>query len=587
VVALLMSLLPLALSWLPRSLAYHSNGKWPIHQGPVAQLSDLHGHGTIYLVQLTPHSAAYSVANLALWLHTRYGLDVRTLPPEPLPKSAWNPWRRQYVAELLFTEIKREHPALAANPDAVLIGVTDADLYPVSQHGSSTFTQRDGDRSAVLSSATLQDSRRWWETPAQRRASDQHLQARMRRVLLKDVALLYWHLPVNNDPSSLLHQPQDPDLPTADIYASDLDPAQSYWGQFEGEPCLFFQYSAKTGLHILPGRLIRTCSEIPTPQKDSSTELFQVNLRFGNMVDRRTDLWVPGSMPITFERALSPGWRGDNPFGATGSDSYDAFLESRDNVYITAMADDGRELQLVRDPIWLSYLSLVKYVDTEYSGSYYAMRWQTLPYPHYDLRRYDGHVESYLPCDSTQSCSLNSVREADGRALTFQRDRGRHLLEVTSSDGSWVKLQYGPRFRIEQVSDNHGQTVSYGYNERNQLISVTYPSGETLLFSYDEANQLKTFSASPDGKTAPQLLLKSDYQNGFLKQQVLADRTRYIYTYGPVDDRRTRTVTVATSNGKTYTMRRWGKVSGVWETATETARVPAVANQDRHAAPAF
>ncbi len=218
----------------PQRVAHGQRVHWPTHNGPIADISDLHGSGTIYLVQLTPHKVPYSVDDLALWLHTRYGLDARILPPEPLPSSAWNSRRRQYVAELLFAEIKKEHPELAANPDAWLIGVTDADMYSVASQGSSTFTQRDGERAAVISSASLEDQSRWWRRPLQSKVAIEDLQARLRRVLLKDVAMLYWQLPVNNDPSSLLHQPEDPDLPTEDIYASDLDPARSSWGQFEG-----------------------------------------------------------------------------------------------------------------------------------------------------------------------------------------------------------------------------------------------------------------------------------------------------------------------------------------------------------------
>jgi hypothetical protein len=115
----------------------------------------------------------------------------------------------------------------------------------------------------------------------------------MRRVLLKDLAMLYWHLPVNNDSSSLLHQPEDPDLPTEDIYESDLNPAQTRWGQFEGEPCLYFRYSAKTGLQMLPGQPIRTCSNIPGAHEGESAELFEVDLRLGTMVDRRNQACFP------------------------------------------------------------------------------------------------------------------------------------------------------------------------------------------------------------------------------------------------------------------------------------------------------
>ncbi len=306
------------------------------------------------------------------------------------------------------------------------------------------------------------------------------------------------------------------------------------------------------------------------PQNDDTTELFEVDLRLGIMFDRRTDVRLPGAMPIRFERALRPGWKGDNPFGATGSDSYDSYLASRDNIYISVV-DNGATVQLVRDPIWLSWLPLTRYVDTQFSGDYYAMRWRTNPYPHYDLRRYDGEVESYLPCyTSAQFCYLNGVTQADGRALQFQRDRERHLLQVTSSDGSWLKLQYGPRFQIQKADDSRGRTVRYGYNERNQLTSVTYSSGETLSFTYDDGNELTTFSASPDGKTAPKVLLRSEYENGLLKRQILANGSTYVYSYAPVDDRQTRAAVVETPDGKAYAMRRFGDVSGVWETDADS-----------------
>jgi hypothetical protein len=64
--------------------------QWLKHDGPIARVDELHGHGTIYLVQLTPHKETYSVDDLAHWLRTRYGLDARTLPPEAVSKFAWN-----------------------------------------------------------------------------------------------------------------------------------------------------------------------------------------------------------------------------------------------------------------------------------------------------------------------------------------------------------------------------------------------------------------------------------------------------------------------------------------------------------------
>jgi hypothetical protein len=44
-----------------------------------------------------------------------------------LDQSTWDIWRRQFVAELLYDQLKREHPDLAADPNAYLIGFIDAD----------------------------------------------------------------------------------------------------------------------------------------------------------------------------------------------------------------------------------------------------------------------------------------------------------------------------------------------------------------------------------------------------------------------------------------------------------------------------
>src|SRR5437868_5731884 len=130
------------------------------HNGPIAEVNELTGKGRIYLVQMGPHPAAYGLEDLAEWLHFKYGLQVQVLPPMQLDKSAWDSRRKQYVAELLFEQIKREHSELAADPNAHLFGFTDASMCSVSNSWASTFTQRDFQRVAVISSHGMEDY--WW-----------------------------------------------------------------------------------------------------------------------------------------------------------------------------------------------------------------------------------------------------------------------------------------------------------------------------------------------------------------------------------------------------------------------------------------
>lgn len=119
----------------------------PHHQGPVALPGELTGDGRIYLVYMVEAGAqpAHYIAldDFAYWLRTKYSLNAQVLPPMWLTPTAYDAERKQYVAELLFDQIKREHPELAADPNAYLFGFTDANMYSAVEKWSGTFTQRD------------------------------------------------------------------------------------------------------------------------------------------------------------------------------------------------------------------------------------------------------------------------------------------------------------------------------------------------------------------------------------------------------------------------------------------------------------
>jgi hypothetical protein len=175
----------------------------------------------------------------------------------------------------------------------------------------------------------------------------------LRRLLLKSVAMLYWQLPLNNDPTSIVRHRLNPDLPVEDIYESDLEPTHYPWGQYEGEPCIFFSYSAKEGMKRLPGRLIRTCSEDKDVQLDESTELFEVDLGLGLLTDNHKDFIVPDTIPLEFTRVTRDGWKGPMGFGISGSHSYDKYLAAENMRRISVIHPDGGTEDLDRVPAWL------------------------------------------------------------------------------------------------------------------------------------------------------------------------------------------------------------------------------------------
>lgn len=113
------------------------------HTGPVARLDELKGSGRIYLEQTGEHNDSYSVGEFAKWLHAKYALDVRVLEPTGIDNSAWDPNRKQFVAEEMYDQLKRAHLDLSADPNSYLIAFTDTDLYSVRHLWQSTFTERD------------------------------------------------------------------------------------------------------------------------------------------------------------------------------------------------------------------------------------------------------------------------------------------------------------------------------------------------------------------------------------------------------------------------------------------------------------
>ena len=380
----------------------------------------------------------------------------------------------------------------------------------------------------------------------------------MRRILLKDVAMLYWRLPLNNDPTSVIFNHLDPGILAEDIYESDLDPARTPSGEYQGNSGIFLVYSAKDGIKPMPGVLVQDCQECSGKKtdllyQDESLEVFEVYLSSGLLIDRHTDFNLPDTVPIQFQRATRDGWSGSNPFGISGTDNYDEFLQSADNLNISVVHADSTQEGLVRVPAWLPILKLVKFVDTDYSGKYYEMRWQSSPFEHYDLKRYDGEVKTYLPCNSPKEMSyLTGIRNAQGQTLKFERDAARRLIHLTSANGSWLRLSYGPNNHITEIDDSRGRTVRYGYDGGNRLTTVTYPSGEVFHYEYDGTQHLLTFSVAPDAKSAPRLMLRNEYTNGRITKQILGNGDSYTYNYTLAEDGSISAVGVQTPDGRVF-----------------------------------
>jgi Flp pilus assembly protein TadD/predicted Zn-dependent protease len=157
------------------------------------------GKEKLYFVPLSNYSAA-SLTKLANSLKQKTGIEVIVTQPVPFSLSTVDKRRQQVVAEEAINLMKVRYPNLVSDPNAILIGLTDEDLFIRSQDDQYAFCYRMQGRFAVVSAARMNPVNLGGS------ANDLLTEARLRKMLLKNIGLLYYRLPINHDPKSVLYE---------------------------------------------------------------------------------------------------------------------------------------------------------------------------------------------------------------------------------------------------------------------------------------------------------------------------------------------------------------------------------------------
>lgn len=141
-----------------------------------------------------------SLKRLVTFYNRKFGLAIKTLPGLPLEKSSVDLQRRQLIAEELIEFMKRGYPRLANDPRVILIGISEFDMYIRKYNWQFSFSYRAQNRFAVVSSARLNPVS--FGQPADQALLD----TRLRKVITKNIGILYFRLPQSNDPRSVLYK---------------------------------------------------------------------------------------------------------------------------------------------------------------------------------------------------------------------------------------------------------------------------------------------------------------------------------------------------------------------------------------------
>jgi predicted Zn-dependent protease len=140
------------------------------------------------------------ITPLVDYYHRKYSLEIQVLPDVTIDSSSMDSQRQQLVAERLLDGMRLALPTQADDPHAILIGFTSQDIYPASMGWQFAFGWRQGNvRAAVVSTSRM--TLHYPGEPVDLDLSD----TRLRKVVSKDVGLLYYGLPQSRDPKSVLY----------------------------------------------------------------------------------------------------------------------------------------------------------------------------------------------------------------------------------------------------------------------------------------------------------------------------------------------------------------------------------------------
>ena len=135
---------------------------------------------------------------------------VRGLHPETQPTGnsavaarpeRMGPAANQYRTDGLVKQITRDLPQLTGRAETIIIAITNADIFIPNVNWRFAFAARSYNRIAIVSAA------RMGLPSVQVPAPDKSvLFARLLKMTLKQIGVLYYNMALNSDPKSLLLQ---------------------------------------------------------------------------------------------------------------------------------------------------------------------------------------------------------------------------------------------------------------------------------------------------------------------------------------------------------------------------------------------
>lgn len=317
-----------------RLVLQSEDGKGRIDLAPVRQL-DLPQvpAKTVYLIPLG--LAQNQSLDLApKYYKSKLGVEVTLLDPAPLNSSLIDQGRDQLNAEKCVDEhLNEKFPDLSRDPAAVVIAVTSKDMYIPTLHWRYAENYRREGRFAVVSSARLHPLALF------EKMNPEWLASRLQKLLTKNIAMLYFDLPMSSDYTSLLSG--------GVLWGSEIDRiggtligVERRWDPFveSGAPSVSVYdvrgkdpvWNRKWANDALP---------------NTAAQVFTTSLDIGLLVQRKADFVFPDEPAMRFTRVYRNQDDRSRAFGIGGSHSFDMFLGGKMGVAVDLILADGHRIR--------------------------------------------------------------------------------------------------------------------------------------------------------------------------------------------------------------------------------------------------
>lgn len=281
------------------------------------------------------------------------------------------------------------------------------------------------------------------------------------------------------------------------------------------------------------------------PSDGKTEEADPVDLSTGQFIVRKTDLVLPGLMPIQITRTLRSGATSVGPFGKGGGFSFDLFaVQFGTNAYVYYMPDGQRYI--------FSGQADGTFVNTNYPFLRGIVLTPLLK-NQVQVRLRDGTIQIF-----DNLGYLLEVRDRNNNRIVIKRDEINRITDLIGPGGRAFHFTYrfvtddgdlSTNSVITSITDPIGRKVTYDYTG-TLLTKVTDPADGVTQYAYGPLGDVVSIT---DPKGITYLVNEYDSDRRVIKQ-TLADGGFYTFKYTLAGSAITQTE-VTDPNGNTTAYR--------------------------------